>query len=134
MTTYSPSTPKAAVSRPNFLHAAAVFSSAILAIGYAGPVSAQASSEDTMARCQQLYSLFTRHNSDGYARPLEARMGLEDCQKGNISTGIAALKRALDRSRIAIPPAESATAQPPAPTPAPAPTLKPSGERRRQSQ
>jgi len=132
MTTYSPSTPKAAGSRSNFLHAAAAFSSAILAIGYAGPVSAQASSEDTMARCQQLYGLYSRYNSDGYARPIEARMALEDCQKGNISTGIATLKRALDRAQIVIPPAESASAQPPAPAQAPA--LKPSGERRRQSQ
>ena len=83
-----------------------------------------------MARCQQLYSLYSRHNSDGYARPLDARMALEDCQKGNISTGIATLKRALDRAQIAIPPAEASTAQPPAP----APTLRPRGEKRRQSQ
>lgn len=83
-----------------------------------------------MARCQQLYSLYSRHNSDGYARPLDARMALEDCQKGNISTGIATLKRALDRAQIAVPPAEASTAQPPAP----APTLRPRGEKRRQSQ
>ena len=83
-----------------------------------------------MARCQQLYSLYSRHNSDGYAMPLDARMALEDCQKGNISTGIATLKRALDRAQITIPPAEASTAQPPAP----APTLRPRGEKRRQSQ
>ena len=83
-----------------------------------------------MARCQQLYGLFSRHNSDGYARPLDARMGLEDCQKGNISAGIATLKGALGRAQIAIPPAESTTAaQPPA-----TPTLRPRGEKRRESQ
>lgn len=82
-----------------------------------------------MARCQQLYGLYSRHNTDGYARPLDARMALEDCQKGNISAGIATLKRALERSRIAIPPAEASTAQP-----APAPTLKPRGEKRRETQ
>ncbi|MGD9883737.1 MAG: hypothetical protein AB7F22_33590 [Reyranella sp.] len=82
-----------------------------------------------MARCQQLYSLLSRHNSDGYARPLDARMALEHCQKGNVSSGIATLKRALDRAQIPIPPAE-ATAQ----SPAPAPTLRPRGEKRRQSQ
>jgi hypothetical protein len=141
---------KAAVSRSRFLHAAAILSSAILAIGHAGPASAdstgarsaamvdspssellaQASGEDTLARCQQLFSLFSRYTTDGYARPLEARMGMEDCQKGNVSTGIASLKRALDRAKIAIPPVEASTAQPPAP----APTLKPRGEKRRESQ
>ena len=143
MATYS-------VSRSSFLHAAAILSSAILAIGHAGPASAdstgarsaaivdspaaellaQASSEDTLARCQQLFSLYSRHTTDGYARPLEARMGMEDCQKGNVSAGIAALKRSLERAKIAIPPAEASTAQPPAP----APTLKPRGEKRRESQ
>jgi hypothetical protein len=134
MTTYSPS--RAALSRSSFLHAAAILAGAVLAIGQAGSASAdtnlaQASSEDTMARCQQLYGLFSRHNSDGYARPLDARMALEDCQKGNISAGIASLKRALDRAQIAIPPAEASTAAQP---PAPAPTLRPRGEKRHQSQ
>src|SRR5712675_2009295 len=137
MTTYSQPAPKVAVSRSNFLHLAAILSSAILAIGHAGPVSAdspsdrappaQASGEDTMARCQQLFGLWSRHNSDGYARPLDARMGLEDCQKGNIASGVATLKRALERAQIPIPPTESADAQPPAP-------LKPHGEKRRLSQ
>jgi hypothetical protein len=119
-------------------------------MGYAGPVSAdslsadtktnatvnstppertlpaQASGEDTMARCQQLLGLYDRHNSDGYARPLDARMGLEDCRKGNFASGVAALKRALERAQIPIPPAES-VAQTPAP-------LKPHGEKRRLAQ
>ena len=151
MTTYSPSTPKTAVSRASFLSAAAILASTILAIRHAAPASAdwtgarsaamidspssellaQASSEDTLPRCQQLYSLFSRHNSDGYARPLDARMALEDCQKGNVSSGIATLKRALDRAGIAIPPAEASTAAQPA---APAPTLRPRGEKRREAQ
>ena len=153
MTTYSLPTPKAAVSRSNFLHVAAILSSAIVAIGYAGPVSAdslsvatksaatvnspssertllaQASGEDTMARCQQLYGLWSRHNTDGYARPLDVRMALEDCQKGNITTGIATLKRALERTQIPIPPADSAgVAQ------TPVAPLKPRGEKRHLSQ
>ena len=138
MTTYSLPAPKVAVSRSNFLHVAAILSSAIVAIGYVGPVSAdtpssertllaQASGEDTMARCQQLFGLWSRHNTDGYARPLDARMALEDCQKGNIASGVAALKRVLERAQIPIPPTESADAQPPAP-------LKPHGEKRRLSQ
>jgi hypothetical protein len=86
---------------------------------------AQAQGEDTMARCQQLYGLWSRHNSDGYARPLDVRMALEDCQKGNVSAGIATLKRALERSQIPVPPAQ-AVAEPVAP-------LKPSGEKRRTS-
>lgn len=111
-----------------------MLSSAIVAIGFAGPVSAEtASGEDTMARCQQLYGLYSRHNSDGYARPLDARMALEDCQKGNISSGVAALKSALERAQIPIPPADSGVAQtPPAQTP-PA-QLKPRGEKRHLSQ
>jgi hypothetical protein len=151
MTMYSLPTPKLAVSRSNFLPIAAILASAILAIGYAGPVSAdslsvgtksaatvdsppsertlpaQASGEDTMARCQQLFGLLSRHNSDGYARPLDARLAMEDCQKGNIASGVATLKRALERAQIPVPPAESATAQAPAP-------LKPHGEKRHQSQ
>lgn len=137
MTTYSLPEPKMTVSRSNFLHVAAILSSAIVAIGYAGPVSAdplsvperillaQAASEDTMARCQQLFSLWSRHNTDGYAKPLDVRMALEDCQKGNVSTGVATLKRALERSQIPVPPAQ-AVAEPVAP-------LKPSGEKRRTS-
>ena len=79
-----------------------------------------------MARCQQLLGLYDRHNSDGYARPLDARMGLEDCRKGNFASGVAALKRALERAQIPIPPTES-VAQTPAP-------LKPHGEKRRLAQ
>ncbi len=151
MTTYSLPEPKVAVSRSNFLHVAAILSSAILAMGYAGPVSAdslsadtktnatvnstpsertlpaQAAGEDTLARCQQLFGLLSRHNSDGYARPLDARMAMEDCQKGNIASGVATLKRALERAQIPIPPTESGVAQTPAP-------LKPHGEKRRLSQ
>lgn len=119
------------------LKAAAILSTAIAAIGYAGPSSAdslpanhtllaQASGEDTLARCQQLFGLWSRHNTDGYAKPLDARMGLEDCQKGNVTAGIATLKRALERAQIPIPPAD--IAQSPATPPA---TLKPRGEKRR---
>jgi len=124
------------------LHVAAILSSAIVAIGYAGPVSAdprsapehtllaQAASEDTMARCQQLFGLWSRHNTDGYAKPLEPRMAMEDCQKGNYASGVASLKRSLERAQIPVPPAE-AVAQTPAQAPA---TLKPRGEKRRASE
>jgi hypothetical protein len=127
------------MSTSNFLHVAAILSSAIVAIGYAGPASAdplaagpgspaaQVSGEDTLARCQQLFSLWSRHNTDGYAKPLDVRMALEDCQKGKIATGVATLKRALERAQIPIPPVDSAAAQPVAP-------LRPSGEKRRLSQ
>lgn len=151
MTTYSLPEPKVAVSRSNFLPVAAILSSAIVAIGHAGPASAdplsvgarspatvcspspertllaQATGEDTMARCQQLFGLWSRHNTDGYARPLDARMALEDCQKGNYASGVAALKRALERAQIPVPPTATGVAEPPAP-------LKPRGEKRRLSQ
>ncbi len=80
-----------------------------------------------MARCRQLFGLLSRHNSDGYARPLDARMAMEDCQKGDIASGVATLKRALERAQIPVPPADSATAETPAP-------LRPHGEKRHQSQ
>jgi hypothetical protein len=139
-------------TRSNFLPLAAILASAILAMGYAGPVSADslspdtktnatvnstpsertlpaqaAAGEDTMARCQQLFGLLSRHNSDGYARPLDARMAMEDCQNGKFASGVATLKRALERAQIPVPPVETAAAQPPAP-------LKPHGEKRHQSQ
>ena len=79
-----------------------------------------------MARCQQLFGLYSRHNTDGYARPLDARMALEDCQKGNVAAGIATLKSALERAQIPIPPADVAQT-PPA-------QLKPRGEKRHLSQ
>src|SRR5258708_16926451 len=98
MTTSSPSTPKLAVSRSNFLHVAAMLSSVVVAIGYAGPASAdplsvgarsaatvnsptpertllaQASGDHTMARSQQLFALYNRHNSDSYPTPLDTTL------------------------------------------------------------
>jgi hypothetical protein len=104
----------------------------MIAAGHAGPAWAETESgENTLARCQQLFGLWSRHNTDGYARPLDARMGLEDCQKGNIAGGIATLKRALERAQIAVPPADAGVAQTQA---APAPTLRPHGEKRRLAQ
>ena len=140
--------------RSKVLPLAAIVASAIRAMGYAGPASAEplspdtktnatsngplpdrtppaqaATGEDTMARCQQLFGLLSRHNSDGYARPLDARMAMEDCQKGKYASGVATLKRSLERAQIPVPSADTATAQ----TPAPA-TLRPHGEKRRQAQ
>ena len=123
MTTYSLPLPK------NVLRAAAVLSTAIVAVGYTAPASADAS-EDTMARCQQLFGLWSKHNTDGYAKPLDARMGLQDCENGNYASGVATLKRALERAQIAVPPVD--VAQTPSTTPAP--TLRPRGEKRRESQ
>jgi hypothetical protein len=141
MTTYFLPPPKAAV-RSTFLHAAAMLS-AIVAIGYAVPAAADTpapapdrtlpaqAGEDTMARCNQLFGLWNKHNTDGYAKPLDARMALEDCQKGNISAGVAALKKSLERAQIPIPPADGGVAQAPAAAPV---TLRPHGEKRHQSQ
>jgi hypothetical protein len=89
-----------------FLHTAATLSSAIVAFSSARPASAevaQATSEDTLARCQQLSSLYSRHNTNGYARPIEVDAAVEDCRKGNYAAGVAALKRALNRSQIPVP-------------------------------
>ena len=97
-----------------FLHAAAILSSAVVAFGHAGSASAevaQATGEDTLARCQQLSSLYSRHNTNGYARPIEVDTAIEECRKGNYAAGVAALKRALNRSQIPVPPTESARSQ-----------------------
>jgi hypothetical protein len=96
-----------------FLNAAAIFSSAI-AIGYAMPASAdvaQETGENTAARCQQLSSLYSRHNTNGYARPIEVDAAVEDCRKGNYAAGIATLKRALNRAQIPVPATETARSQ-----------------------
>lgn len=96
-----------------FLHTAAILSS-VVAIGYAGSASAdiaQATSEDTLARCQQLSSLYSRYNTNAYARPLEVDTAVEDCRKGNYAAGVAALKRALNRAQIPVPATESARSQ-----------------------
>jgi len=37
-------------------------------------------------------------------------MALEDCRKGNIASGVAALKRVLERAQIPVPPEDTATA------------------------
>ena len=63
-----------------------------------------------MGRCQMLYGLYSRHHSDGYARPLIVRLAMEDCNKGKIALGIEILKQALGRGLISVPPMQSATA------------------------
>jgi hypothetical protein len=113
----------------NVLRAAAILSTAIAAVGYAGPASAD-TTEETMARCQQLFGLWNKHNSDGYAKPLDARMGMQDCEQGKYASGVATLKKALERAQIPIPPVD--VAQTPSTTPAP--TLRPRGEKRRETQ
>jgi DNA-binding CsgD family transcriptional regulator len=128
----------ATVSRPDFLRAATILWSTIAAIGCIGPVSADPvsgsarspapvslpslertllaqASGDSMARCQQLYGLYDRYNSDTLTRPLDVRSALEDCRKGNITSGVAALKRSLERAHIPVPPTESGIAQTPDP-------------------
>ena len=70
------------------------------------------SSEDTMARCQQLYALWSKHDGTwGYARALDPVMGLEHCRKGEYAAGVALLKRALERAQVPVPPVESAARQ-----------------------
>jgi hypothetical protein len=100
-------------TRPSFLRAAATLSSAIVAFGWAEPVFAQ-SSRDDLARCQQLYGLWSRHTTTGYAKNPGADLALEDCRKGNIAVGVAELTRILQRAQITVPPAETA-ASPQAP-------------------
>jgi hypothetical protein len=131
MTRFSLLKPKTAVARSNFLRTTAALSSVIIAIGLAGNVSArgatstemvgsplskstvlaQAASDDTMARCQQLFGVWARYNgASGYSKQITADMALEDCRKGHFDTGVAELKRVLERAGITVPPAETAAA------------------------
>jgi hypothetical protein len=125
--------PKTAVSRSNFLRAGAALSSVIVAIGFVGNVAAnplsrdagstervgspssepsflaQASSDNTMARCSQLFGIWARYNGvSGYSKQVTADMALEDCRKGHYDTGVAELTRVLQRAGITVPPAETA--------------------------
>ncbi|MGH8432181.1 MAG: hypothetical protein ACREUF_17445 [Solimonas sp.] len=79
----------------------------IVAVGGVAPVLAQ-SSEDTMARCQQLYGLWAKHNERSYNSVNGGAMALEHCRKGEYSVGVAQLKRALERQQVTVPPVESA--------------------------
>ena len=128
--------PKTVVSRSNFLRAGAALSGVVVAIGFVGNVAAnplsagagstemvgspsseptflaQASSEDNLARCQQLFGIWARYNgASSYSKQITADMALEDCRKGNFGTGVAELKRVLQRAGITVPPAETAAAR-----------------------
>jgi hypothetical protein len=98
---------------PSLRHAAAALSGAVLAVGLAGPVFAQApqAPKADMAECQRLHGLWSRYNgTSAYGKMAGADTALEECRKGNIEAGIADLKRTLQRSNIPVPPSETATA------------------------
>ncbi len=76
-----------------------------IVMGGASGAFAQAS-EENMARCQQLYGLWAKHNGTSpYGKVLDADMGLEHCRKGDYAAGVKQLKSALNRSQIPVPPA-----------------------------
>ena len=92
------------------LRGAAALGGALLALGFAGTAFAQASKAD-LAECNRLYGVWSRYNgTSAYGKMLTADEAIEECRKGNTQAGIADLKRALERSNIPVPPAETATA------------------------
>lgn len=92
-------------------HTLSALAGAIVIVAGAGPVFAQAG-EDNMARCQQLYSLWAKHNGTSpYGKVLDADMGLEQCRKGNYAAGVAQLKGMLQSQQIPVPAAPSVAAQ-----------------------
>jgi hypothetical protein len=92
------------------LRGLAALSGALLALGVAGPVFAQAAKAD-LAECQRLYGQWSRYNgTSAYAKNSGADIAYEECRKGNTEAGIADLKRALGRANIPVPPSESAGA------------------------
>ena len=95
-------------------HTLSALAGAIVAVAWAGPVLAQGSQagEDNMPRCQQLYSLWAKHNgTSGYAKVLDADMALEQCRKGQYSAGVSQMKQVLQRQQIPVPAAPSVAAQ-----------------------
>jgi hypothetical protein len=134
MTRFFLTAPKAVVLCSNFIRAGAMLSGVIIAIGCVGSVSAaplsvgaestatagspssepiflaQASSNN-MARCQQLYGMWSRLNgTSSYSKEIAPDMALEDCRKGNFDAGVAELTQALQRAGITVPPPETAAA------------------------
>lgn len=92
-------------------HTLSALAGAIVLAARSGPVFAQAG-EDNMARCQQLYSLWAKHNGTSpYGKVLDADMGLEQCRKGNYTAGVAQLKGLLQSQQIPVPAAPSVAAQ-----------------------
>jgi len=92
-------------------HTLSALAGAIVIVAGTGPVFAQAG-EDNMARCQQLYGLWAKHNGTSpYGKVLDADMGLEQCRKGNYSAGVAQLKSMLQSQQIPVPAAPSVAAQ-----------------------
>jgi hypothetical protein len=95
----------------SLLRTAAALPGVLLAIGLTGPASAQ-SKADELARCQGLYSQWSRYNGTfGYGRMAGPDIALEECRKGNTTAGIADLKRTLERANIPLPASETATAR-----------------------
>ena len=95
-------------------HTLSVLAGAIVAVGWAGPVLAQGgqAGEDNMARCQQLFSLWAKHNgTSSYGKVLDADMALEQCRKGQYAAGVGTLKSVLQRQQIPVPAAPSVAAQ-----------------------
>lgn len=90
---------------------AAALSATLLAVAIAAPAVGQSASGD-LAECQRLYSQWSRYNgTSAYGKMLTADAALEECRKGNVTAGIADLKRVLERSNIPLPPSETATAR-----------------------
>ncbi len=95
-------------------HALSALAGAIVVVAWAGPVLAQGgqAGEDNMARCQQLFSLWAKHNgTSSYGKVLDADMALEQCRKGQYAAGVAQMKSVLQRQQIPVPAAPSVAAQ-----------------------
>lgn len=111
MKTYSLSTICAIALRKTFLGAAVAASGAILAIGGAGSALAappSSTSAAELARCQQLYGLWSKYNgTSSYSKNVSPEMALEQCNKGDTAGGIASLTRILEQGRIPVPPSTS---------------------------
>jgi hypothetical protein len=60
-----------------------------------------------MARCRQLYGLWSRYESQGIinssSQDTKAELALGDCQKGHFDTGIAEFEQLLRTDRITLP-------------------------------
>jgi len=95
-------------------HTLSALAGAFVVVAWAGPVLAQGAQagEDNMPRCQQLYSLWAKHNgTSAYGKVIDADMALEQCRKGQYAAGVGTLKGILQRGQIPVPQAPSVAAQ-----------------------
>jgi hypothetical protein len=85
----------------------AVLSFGVATVAFAAPPQTKAQAD--LARCQQLYGLWSHYNgTSSYSHNVGPEMALQDCQGSNPDKGVAELTHILENARIPVPPTEAA--------------------------